>query len=53
MHLSSALGDHARRTRTPLGKLFTHNFLEVLTGLFHHFWVQAAVSLLKPAITLF
>jgi hypothetical protein len=44
------LRDHAAR-RVPLGKLFYPKLLDVSTDIFDHFWIQAAVSLLKQAVT--
>ena len=36
----------------PLKNYSNHNFFGLLTDLFDHFWIQVAVSLPKPAVTL-
>ena len=36
----------------PLKNYSSHNFFGLLTEFFYHFWIQVAVSLPKPAVTL-
>ena len=36
----------------PLKNCSSHNFFGLLTDFFDHFWIQVAVSLPKPAVTL-
>ena len=36
----------------PLKNCSSHNFFGLPTDIFDHFWIQVAVSLPKPAVTL-
>jgi hypothetical protein len=36
----------------PLKSCYSHNFFGLLTDFFGHFWIQVAVSLSKPAVSL-